>query len=57
MTAISKIVNSPELAAMLRSISEGVSETRILVKNVDRQIGPGTNVNEAVREVKNWRRD
>ena len=53
MTAISKIVNSPELAAMLRSISEGVSETRILVKNVDRQIGPaGTNVNEAVREVK-----
>ena len=53
MTGISKIVNSPETVAMLRSISTGVDETRALVRNVDKHVGPaGANINEAVQEFK-----
>ena len=53
MTGISKIVNSPETVAMLKSISTGVDETRALVRNVDKHVGPaGANINEAAQEFK-----
>ena len=53
MTGISKIVNSPETVATLRSVSAGVDETRALVRNVDKQVGPaGANINEAAKEFK-----
>lgn len=53
MTGISRIVNSPETVAMLRSVSAGVDETRALVRNVDKQVGPaGQNIKEAAQEFK-----
>ena len=53
MTGISKIVSSPETAAMLRSVSAGVDETRALVRNVDKQVGPaGENVKDAAEQFK-----
>jgi paraquat-inducible protein B len=39
---IDKILNSPETVEMLRSVKQGVSELRVLVKNADKQIQPLT---------------
>lgn len=53
MTAITKIVSSPETVAMLRSVSAGVDETRVLVKNVNNHVGPaGKSINEAAEQFK-----
>ena len=40
MTGIEKIVNSPETAEMLRSAKQGVSETRMLIQDIDKQVKP-----------------
>ena len=40
MTGIEKIVNSPETVEMLRSAKQGVSETRLLIQDIDKQVGP-----------------
>ncbi len=53
MTGVTKLVNSPEVVAMLRSISEGVNEARSLIRNVDKQVGPtAASVNETAAEFK-----
>ncbi len=40
MTGIEKIVNSPETVEMLRSAKQGVSETRMLIQDIDKQVKP-----------------
>ena len=40
MVGITKIVNSPEIAGIMKSVNEGVGEARALVRNVDKQVGP-----------------
>jgi len=40
MGGIQKIVNSPETTEMLRSIRQGVNDARMLIKNIDGQVGP-----------------
>jgi paraquat-inducible protein B len=40
MAGITKIVNSPEIAGIMKSVNEGVGEARALVRNVDKQVGP-----------------
>ena len=53
VSIIARFLNSPELVAMLRSISTGVDETRSLVRNVDRQVGPtGTSITETAQGIK-----
>jgi len=40
MGGLDKIVNSPETAETLRSVKAAVSDTRVLVKNIDKNIQP-----------------
>ena len=40
MTGITKIVNSPEVAGILKSVNQGVGEARSLIRNVDKQVEP-----------------
>jgi paraquat-inducible protein B len=37
---LDKIVNSPEIAEMMKSVNAGVNDTRTLVKNIDKNIEP-----------------
>jgi len=53
MTGITKIVSSPDTAAMLKSVSAGVDETRVLIRNVNNHVGPaGKNINDAAEQFK-----
>jgi paraquat-inducible protein B len=40
MGGIEKIVNSPETTEMLRSVKQSVDDARVLIKNIDGQVGP-----------------
>jgi paraquat-inducible protein B len=40
VAGIDKTVNSPEMEAMMKSLVQGVGETRELIKTVDRQVEP-----------------
>jgi paraquat-inducible protein B len=40
MTGITKVVNSPEITAIMSSVDKGLGEVRSLVRNVDKQVGP-----------------
>ena len=53
MTGVTKIINSPEVATILKSVSQGVGEARSLVRNMDRQVGPaGERLMETAEQIR-----
>ena len=40
MGGIEKIVNSPETTELIRSVKQSVDDARVLIKNIDGQVGP-----------------